>query len=79
MFNLLNNAAGNGNNPPMVCKFMDLVSAFLHARLGALRGPFYLLERMGLRNHALQSIGLRIAFSTGRAAVVPFRMGKACY
>jgi len=79
MFSLMNTKTRKGKNPPMVRKFLDMVSTFLQCCRGAFRGLLYLLERMSLSIPLLQPIGLRIAFATGRPAAVPVRRRKASY
>ncbi len=76
MFNMLNRWIRKGKNSPMVCKFLDAVSAFPHCLLLDLPRPSYLLERMGLRNRAILPVGLRIAFSISRPDSVRIQSGK---
>ena len=76
MFNMLNTRIEKGKNPPMVCKFLDSLSPFSHGIRGLRESPFYLLERMGLRNRVFQPVGLRIAFSMARPAFLGIRSGK---
>jgi hypothetical protein len=63
MFNMLNTLPETGKQPPMVCKILDSLSVFFRGILLPSERPFYLLERMGLRNHGFQAFGLRIAFT----------------
>ncbi len=76
MFNMLNNLVREGKNSPMVCKILLSVSAFPQAFSPGLERPFYLLERKGLRNHALRRIGLRIASLSLRPGFIQIRTGK---
>ena len=76
MFNMLNNLVREGKNSPMVCKFLLSVSAFPRTFTLGFERPFYLLEREGFRNHALQAVGLRIASLPVRPAVTQIRTGK---
>ena len=76
MFNMLNNLVREGKNSPMVCKFLLSVSAFPQACSPGLERPFYLLERKGFRNHALQAVGLRIASLSLRQGFIQIRTGK---
>jgi len=76
MFNMLNRLPGKGKNPPMVCKFLDGVSAF---PLGIPRfcgKLFYLLEGMGFRNCRFPLFGFRIALPIGQPALLRIRSGK---
>ena len=70
MFHMLNRGIREGKNSPMVCKFLDWVSAFRHCLLPLLEGPCYLLEGMDLRDRVFLPVGLRIAFSFCRPAFV---------
>lgn len=79
MFSLLNNRTRKGKNPPMMRKFLDMVSTFLQCCRGAFRGLLYLLERMSLSIAVLQPIGLRIASATRQPAAVGVRRRKARY
>jgi hypothetical protein len=63
MFNMLNNEIPGGKNSPMVCKFLDSVSAFFHGIPGLKKRPSYLVERIGLTSGGFESVGLRIAFA----------------
>jgi len=76
MFNMLNTVTREGKNSPMVCKF--LLSACIFPRTFTLgfERPFYLLEREGFRNHALQAVGLRIASLSLRPGFIQIRTGK---
>jgi hypothetical protein len=76
MFNILNRWIREGKNSPMVCKFLDSVSAFFHGIRGRHGRLFYLLERIGLRNSMFLPVGLRIAFLIERPAFVRIRRGK---
>ncbi len=76
MFNMLNNLVRVGKNSPMVCKFLLSVSAFPRTFTLGFERPFYLLEREGFRNHALQAVGLRIASLSLRPGVIQIRTGK---
>ena len=75
MFNILNTRATMRNYPPMVCKFLDNMTAFFHARMGAAQRCSYLLERLGFRNRTIKAIGLPIALAP-QAAQIQFRKGK---
>jgi hypothetical protein len=79
MFSPLNKQPKKGKNPPMVRKFLDMVSRFLQRCRRAFRNFLYLLERMNLSIPFLQPIGLRIAFATRQPAAVPVRRRKASY
>ncbi len=76
MFNMLNTWIQMGKNSPMVCKFLSRMSAFPHGLLLLRPRPFYLLERMGLRNCVFPPVGLRIAFSISRLALSRICSGK---
>jgi hypothetical protein len=76
MFNMLNMEVGTGKNPPWMCKILVTLTVFSYFFRLARRMPLYLLERMGLRNYALQRIGLRIALPLRRPARMHFRTGK---
>ena len=75
MFNLLNTLLGQRNYSPLVCKFLDNMTAFFHARLAGARRCSYLLEQLGFRNSSAAAIGLPIALRF-QAAHVHFRKGK---
>jgi len=75
MFNMLNNATNLRNSPPLVCKFLDNMTAFFHARLRAAPRCSYLLERLGFRSPSAAAIGLPIALPL-QAAHIHFRKGK---
>ena len=75
MFNILNTLPGQRNFPPLVCKFLDNMTAFFHARLAAALRCSYLLERLGFRNPSAAAIGLPIALPL-QAAHIHFRKGK---
>jgi hypothetical protein len=77
MFNMLNSWRSKGKNPPMVCKFLDSVSAFSHGFVTSVRRLFYPLERTALMNLFSPGLGLRIAFSISRPSTVriPGRKG----
>ena len=75
MFNILNTTAILRNYPPLVCKFLDKLTAFFHARLTVARRCSYLLEQLGFRNSSAAAIGLPIALPF-QAAHVHFRKGK---
>jgi hypothetical protein len=77
MFSILNNLAKKGKNSPLVCKILAVVYAFSLSFFPAFPEPRYLLERMALRNHPIQPIGLRIAFCIPRQGFAGFRTGKA--
>ncbi len=61
MFNILNATAAVRNYSPLVCKFLDNMTGFFHARLAAMRRSSYLLERLGFRDLSAAAIGLPIA------------------
>jgi len=61
MFNMLNNRFLEGKNSPMVCKFLDSLSAFFHEILRCRRSAFYLFERMDFRDGQFPRFGFRIA------------------
>ena len=75
MFNMLNKATSLRNYPPMVCKFLDNMTAFPHARLRAAPHYSYLLERLGFKNRMVAAIGLPIALPL-QAALIHFRERK---
>ena len=75
MFNMLNNGASLRNYPPLVCKFLDNMTAFFHARLRAALRCSYLLERLGFRSPSAAAIGLPIALPL-QPAQIHFRKGK---
>ena len=75
MFNMLNNVTSLRNYPPMVCKFLDYMAAFFHARLRAAPRCSYLLERLDFKNRMVAVIGLPIALPL-QAALIRFRKGK---
>ena len=75
MFNILNIVAKLRNYSPLVCKFLDNMTAFFCARLAAARRCSYLLEQLGFRNSSAAAIGLPIALRF-QAAHVHFRKGK---
>jgi hypothetical protein len=76
MFNMMNRWMEEGNNSPMVCKFLDSLSAFFHEipRLGG--SSSYLLERMDLRDDQSPRFGFRIAFPIWQPALIRLRAGK---
>ncbi len=76
MFNMLNGWIGKGKNSPMVCKFLDSLSAFSNGIHRLYRSLTYLLEGMSLRDCAFLPVGLRIAFPIGRPAFMRIRNGK---
>lgn len=63
------------NYPPLVCKFLDNMTAFFHAHLATARRCSYLLEQLGFRNRIVAAIGLPIALPL-QAALIHFRKGK---
>ena len=75
MFNILNTLPGQRNYSPLVCKFLDNMTALFHARLAAARRCSYLLEQLGFRNRTIAAIGLPIALPL-QAALIHFRKGK---
>jgi hypothetical protein len=75
MFNMLNNATSLRNYPPLVCKFLDNMTALFHARLRAAPRCSYLIERLGFRSPSAAAIGLPIALPL-QAAHIHFRKGK---
>jgi hypothetical protein len=75
MFSILNASAMLRNSPPMVCKFLDSMTAFFHACLAVARRRPYLFEQLGFRNSAVSPIGLPIAIPLP-AAYIHFRKGK---
>lgn len=75
MFNILNTMAKLRNYPPLVCKFLDKLTAFFHARLTIARRCSYLLEQPGFRKGSIVAIGLPIALAP-QAAQIQFRKGK---
>ena len=75
MFNILNTPPRLRNYPPMVCKILDKLTTFSHARPAAAQGCSYVLERLGLRDLSAPAIGLPIALPI-QAALIHFRKGK---
>ena len=75
MFNLLNAVTKLRKYSPLVCKILDNMTAFFHARLAAARRCPYLLEQLGFRNSSAAAIGLPIALRL-QAAHIHFRKGK---
>jgi hypothetical protein len=75
VFNILNNLPMPRNYSPMVCKFLDKMTAFFHARPAVPRRSAYPLERLGFRNRTIKAIGLPIALAP-QAAQIHFRKGK---
>ncbi len=75
MFNILNTLPGQRNYSPLVCKFLDNMTAFFCARLAAARRCSYLLEQLGFRNLTAAVIGLPIALPL-QPAHGHFRKGK---
>ena len=75
MFNILNNTKSLRNYPPLVCKFLDNMTAFFHARLAGPQRCSYLVERLGFRSLTVAAIGLPIALPL-QAALIHFRKGK---
>ncbi len=75
MFSVLNTTAILRNYPPLVCKFLDKLTAFPHAGLTIARRCSYLLEHPGFRNLTAAAIGLPIALPL-QAAHSHFRKGK---
>jgi hypothetical protein len=75
VFTILNTVPGQRNFPPLVCKFLDNMTAFFRARLAAARRCSYLLEQLGFRNSSAAAIGLPIALPL-QAAQIHFRKGK---
>src|SRR5260370_38498960 len=61
MFNLLNTLPGKRNYSPLVCKFLDNMTAFFHARMAAARRCSYLLEKLGFRRSFTTAIVLPMA------------------
>jgi hypothetical protein len=76
MFNRLNTRIAEGKNSPMVCKFLDSLSANSHSLLMLLRRACYLFEGMDLRKCAFEPVGLRIAFPIGRPVFSRIHGGK---
>jgi hypothetical protein len=76
MFNTLNTWIQEGTNPPMVCKFLDSLSAFSHGNQELCKSPCYLLERMDLRACLFATFGFRIAFPIGEPGLNRIRRGK---
>src|SRR5260370_878785 len=61
MFNILNSVAKLRNSSPLVCKFLDNMTAFFQ-RVRSRRGSgCYLLEQMGFRKWEVAKVGLRFA------------------
>ena len=78
MFNMLNTPTDQGKNRPLLGKILPLPAALSPDFVFRRRAPAYLLERIGLRKHAVGTIGLRIAFHVmARQAALRFRAGKA--
>jgi hypothetical protein len=75
MFNILNATATMRNCPPMVCKFLDNMTAFFHARVAVARRSSYLLERLGFKDLGAVAIGPPIALAL-QAALSHFRERK---
>jgi hypothetical protein len=75
MFSILNTMATLRNYPPMVCKFLDNMTAFRHVRPALTLPCSYLLERTGFRGPSNATIGLPIA-TLLLAAYTHFRKGK---
>jgi hypothetical protein len=77
MFNRLNSRTESRKFSPWMCKFLAAVSHFPRYPLALFQVSFYLLESMRLRIGVLEPIGLRIATSLRRPALVHIRNGKA--
>jgi hypothetical protein len=75
VFTILNTVTELRNYSPLVCKFLDNMTAFFHARLAAARRCSYLLEQLGFRNSSAAAIGPPIALPV-QAAQIHFRKGK---
>jgi hypothetical protein len=75
MFSILNTQPMLRNYRPLVCKFLDNMTAFFHARPAVSRRCSYLLEQLGFRNPSAAAIGLPIALPL-QAALIHFRKGK---
>ena len=75
VFTILNRHGVLRNYPPLVCKFLDNMTAFFHARPAVPRRCSYLLEQLGFRNRIVAAIGLPIALPL-QAALIHFRKGK---
>jgi len=76
MFNRLNIRMAEGKYPPMVCKFLDAMSAFPYEIYRLCEGTLYLLEGMGFRNCRFPLFGSRIAFVTWQPVLLRIRSGK---
>ena len=76
MFHILNTLARLRKYSPLVCKFLDIVTGLLHARLAAVLHGSYLLEQLGFRNTGGATIGLPIALPSLRPALPHFRKWK---
>ena len=76
MFNRLNSGMAEGKYPPMVCKFLDAVSAFSREIYRLCKGTLYLLEGMGFRNCRFPLFGSRIAFVIWQPVLLRIPSGK---
>ncbi len=76
MFNMLNNQQRLRKYSPLVCKFLDNLTAISHPCWAGARRGSYVVEQLGFRDTALAAIGLPIALPTLRPALTHFREGK---
>jgi hypothetical protein len=76
VFTILNRHGALRNYPPLVCKFLDNMTAFFHARPAVPRRSSYLLEWLGFRNGAIKAIGLPIAVFPLQPALIHICNGK---
>jgi hypothetical protein len=76
MFNMLNKWIRQGKNSPIVCKFLDSLSAFSHEKQLPCGSLSYLLERMDLRACLFPTFGFRIAFCICQPGLIQIRRRK---
>jgi hypothetical protein len=73
VFTILNKLPRLRNYPPFVCKFLDSMTVFFHARETVAWCCSYLLEQIDFKNHFVAAIGLPIAIPLPAAYI---RKGK---
>ena len=76
MFSRLNRKITEGKYPPMMCKFLDAMSAFSHEIHGHCGSTLYPFERMGFRDLQFPPFGFPIAFANCQPALIHIRCGK---
>jgi hypothetical protein len=76
MFNMLNRWIKEGKDSPMVCKFLDSLSAFFHGIHPFSGRPCYLLEEMELTDGTFPPFGFRTAFLICQPGLNRIRSGK---